>query len=333
VSPTDHTPGDAGNGADGAPRASIPADIDAQDKIVWGLTFRQLAILAAAAAAVYGLWRAAGRALPPAALLAAGLPLLAAAAAVALGRRDGRPLDAWLASALAMRRVPRAQAPGGPGDPAAAGLARTADRPPVPAPLRLPADAISPTGLLRLPGGAAGPSKSSKSSTAAAVVAAGTVNLGLRTAGEQTALLDGFARWLNSLTAPAQITVCTARIDLRPHAEAIRAAAPLLPHPALERSAADHADFLEDLAAARDPLRRHVLVTVRADGDALAARRGEDTARALAALGVHTRMLDGPAVTAALAAAVDPYAPPTPGPRATPDSPITAAATGGRPCP
>jgi hypothetical protein len=325
VSTGGRAPGDPGDGADGAPRASIPADIDAEDKIVWGLTFRQLAIVAAAAAAVYGLWRVAGRALPPAALLAAGTPLVAAAAAVALGRRDGRPLDAWLASALAMRRVPRAQAPGGPADPAAAGLARTAGRPLVPAPLRLPADSISPTGLLRLPGGGvAGSSKSSKSSMAA-VVAAGTVSLGLRTAGEQAALLGGFARWLNSLTAPAQITVCTARVDLRPHADAVRAAAPLLPHPALEQAAADHADFLEDLAAARDPLRRHVLVTVRADGEVLAARRGQDTARALAALGVDTQMLDGPAVTAALAAAIDPYAPPVPGPRATPGTPITTA--------
>jgi hypothetical protein len=121
-------------GADAAPRAAIPADVDAPDKIVWGLTFRQLAILAGAAAAVYGAWRLAARAglaLPPAVLLAAGGPVLAAAAAVALGRRDGRPLDAWLASALAMRRVPRAQAPAGQdGDPAAADLARTAPQTP-----------------------------------------------------------------------------------------------------------------------------------------------------------------------------------------------------------
>lgn len=291
---------------------------------MWGLTFRQLAILAAAAAGVYGMWRAAGRVLPPlppAVLLAAGTPVLAAAAAVALGRRDGRPLDAWLASALAMRRVPRTQVPGGgPAEAAAGGLARTAAAPPVPAPLRLPADAITEAGLLRLPARSA-------TTTTAVVVAAGTVNLGLRTAAEQAALLGGFARWLNSLTAPAQIVVSTARVDLHPHAAAVRDAAPLLPHPALERAAADYADFLDDLAAARDPLRRQVLVVVRADGDALAARRGEDTARALAALGVDTRVLDGPAVTAALAAAVDPYTPPAPGPRAAPDATITTRNT------
>jgi hypothetical protein len=286
------------------------------------LTFRQLAILAAAAAALYGLWRLAGDVLPslPAGvLLAAGAPLLAAAAAVALGRRDGRPLDAWLASALAMHRVRRVQAPGGPADPAGAGLARTTAPPPVPAPLRLPAAAITQAGLLSLPGGPAGP-------VTAAVLAAGTVNLALRTAAEQAALLAGFARWLNSLTAPAQITVSTTRVDLRTHADAVRDAAPALPHPALARAAADHADFLDHLAATRDPLRRHVLITVRAASDVLAARRGEDTARALTALGVATTVLDGAAVTAALAAAVDPYAPPGPGPRAAPGAAITAVA-------
>jgi hypothetical protein len=225
-----------------------------------------------------------------------------------------------------MRRVPRAQVPGGgPAEAAAGGLARTAAAPPVPAPLRLPADAITEAGLLRLPARSATTTASTAST--AAVVAAGTVNLGLRTAGEQAALLGGFARWLNSLTAPAQIVVSTARVDLHPHAAAVRDAAPLLPHPALERAAADYADFLDDLAAARDPLRRQVLVVVRADGDALAARRGEDTARALAALGVDTRVLDGPAVTAALAAAVDPYAPPAPGPRAAPGATITTRNT------
>jgi hypothetical protein len=312
---------------DAPPRAAIPADVDAADRIVWGLTFRQLAILAAAAAVVYGLWRLAASALPglPSAVpLGAGGPVLAAAAAVALGRRDGRPLDAWLLSAVAMRRAPRAQAPGGPADPAAAGLARTTTPAPVPAALRLPADAISPAGLLRLPGTSA-----ARSSTAA-VVAAGTVNLGLRTAAEQAALLGGFARWLNSLTAPVQITVSAARVDLRPHIEAVREAAPLLPHPALGEAAAGYAEFLDELAAARDPLRRQVLVTVGAAGEVPAGRRGADTARALAALGVDTRLLDGPAVTAALAAAVDPYHPPAPGPRAVPDTTITTTAGGGR---
>jgi hypothetical protein len=114
-------------------------------------------------------------------------------------------------------------------------------------------------------------------------------------------------------------------VDLGPAAAHILEQAPLLPHPALEAAAGDYASFLTDLGHRRDPLRRHVLVVVRADPRERggAARRGEDTARAMAALGVHARLLDGPSFTAALAAAVDPYAPAAPGLRATPDTVIT----------
>jgi hypothetical protein len=39
---------------DGPCRARVPADVDAPDKVLYGLTCRQLAILAVAAVAVYG---------------------------------------------------------------------------------------------------------------------------------------------------------------------------------------------------------------------------------------------------------------------------------------
>jgi hypothetical protein len=294
------------------PRAKVPADIDAPDKIVWGLTSRQVAILAAAAVAGYGLYRMVGHLLPPVVLLVVAVPLAGVVIAVALGRRDGRSLDAWLASALRLHRTPGRQTPAGtatasPVLVAVIGMVRA------PAPLRLPADAITDAGLLQL------------GDAQAAVVATGTVHLGLRTGQEQAALVDGFGRWLNSLTAPAQIVVSTQRVDLGPAAAHILEQAPLLPHPALEAAAGDYAAFLTDLGHRRDPLRRHILVVVRADPRERggAARRGEDTARAMAALGVPARLLDGPSVTAALAAAVDPYTPRAPGPRATPDTVIT----------
>ncbi|RQX09408.1 hypothetical protein DLJ59_00965, partial [Micromonospora inaquosa] len=50
------------------------------------------------------------------------------------------------------------------------------------------------------------------------------------------------------------------------------------------------------------------------------------TVRALAGLGVSLRVLDGSAVTAALAGAADPYRPPQPGGLAAPDAVISAAA-------
>jgi hypothetical protein len=300
-------------GDEAPPRTAVPADIDTPDRIVFGLTGRQLVIIGPAAAGAWFLYRTVGAQVPPLALVVAGIPLAGIVAVVALGRSDGLGMDAWLAAALRLRRTPRFQAPAGTATPAASPLVATVGALVAPAQLRLPVDAITCDGLVRT------------GDRTAAVVAAGTVNLALRTGEEQQALLDGMARWLNSLTGPAQIVVSTQRVDLEPHAARLEADAPALPHPALSDAACDHAAFLRELATSRDPLRRNVLVVVGADSRERggAARRGADTARALSALGVPARLLDGPACTAALAAAVDPYAPPVPGARATPDQVIT----------
>ena len=117
-------------------------------------------------------------------------------------------------------------------------------------------------------------------------------------------------------------------VDLASHARTLAAAARAQPHPALEAACAGHAEFLDDLAQRRDPLRRQVLIVTRAAagerGEHAARRRADDTARALSGLGVNVRSLDGSAVTAALAAAADPYSPPRPGGRAAPNTIITA---------
>jgi PrgI family protein len=300
-------------------RAKIPADVDAADKIAYGLTARQLVILAVAGLAGYGAFQTLARWLPPAAAAAAMVPLAGLAVAVVLGRRDGLPLDAWLLHGLRFRKVPRLQAPAGTGSNGrAASLVATTGPPPVPAPLRLPAEAVTTAGLLVLPG-----------EVSAAVVGSGTVNLGLRTGAEQQALLSGFGRWLNSLSAPVQVVVSTQRVDLAAHAARLEAAAQVMPHPALAAAAEDQAGFLRELADTRDPLRRQVLVVVRGDarGRGGATRRGEDTARALSALGVDARVLGAHAVVAAMATAIDPYAPPVGAARAAPGQVITGPPT------
>lgn len=296
------------------PRAAVPADVDAPDKIAYGLTARQLVILAIAALAGYGAFQTLARWLPPAAAAAALVPLFGLAVAVVLGRRDGLPLDLWLLHGLRFRKVPRLQAPAGTTTGRAASLVATTGPPPVPAPLRLPAEAITTSGQLNLPG-----------EVSAAVVGTGTVNLGLRTASEQQALLAGFGRWLNSLTSGAQVVVSTKRVDLAAYAARLESAAQQMPHPALATAAEEQAGFLRELAESRDPLRRQVLVVVRGDPRRRggASRRGEDAARALSALGVDARVLGAHAVVAAMATAVDPYAPPVGGARAAPGQVIT----------
>lgn len=283
------------------PRATVPANINEPDRIAFGLSFRQLAIIGGVALGGFGIYRIAGHLLPPLVWLIVAVPVAAVAVVVALGKRDGLPLDVWLRNGITMSRSPRTLVPGLPRSSAVAALE---GKPVLPLPLRSAATSISPSGVVTSEG------------TNKVVIACGTTNIHLRTGEEQGALLDGFSRFLNSLTGPAQIVVSAQQHDLTPYAQAIVDASPRLPHPALQAAADDYAAFLLELDDTRDPLRRQVLAVVSGEHAA-------DTAvRALSGLGVTAQALDGPAVAAALAAAVDPFNPPAPGPRAVPGTPL-----------
>jgi hypothetical protein len=291
---------------DTTPRAAVPANVNEPDRIAFGLTFRQLAIIGGTGLIGLGCYRTYGPLVPPAAWVIAGIIVFAGAVVVALGRRDGQPLDVWLRHGFALSRSPRTLAPG---TARASSVATAAGTTSVPAPLRSPVTSISPAGVLTSEG------------SAKVLIACGTTNIHLRTGSEQAALLDGFGRFLNSLTGPAQLLVAAQRHDLTVYAQTTADAAPRLPHPALQTAADDYAAFLLDLDAERDPLRRQVLAVVTGEHAADAA------VRALSGIGVEAALLDGPAVAAALATAVDPFNPPVPGPRAVPGTPITVRST------
>ncbi|MGI5215130.1 PrgI family protein [Plantactinospora sp. CA-290183] len=306
------------NPSDESPaHARMPADVDAPDKVVYGLTWRQLAILAVAGVIFYGAWSALRTIIAPQVLIVGGVVFGGVVFALAVSRRDGLPMDVWLLHAISHTRQPKALSTT---DATTSGVPDWVQIPnsrlPVPAPLKLPADAIDDDGQVTL------------GATQAALVAATNVNLTLRTGSEQAALIDGYGRWLNSLSTPTQIVVSAQPVDLASHARRVAEAVPAMPHPALEAACTDHAQFLHDLATRRDPLRRQVLLVTRTaageQGGHAARRRADDTVRALSGLGVTTRALDGAAVTAALAAAADPYRPPRPGGLAAPDAVITA---------
>jgi PrgI family protein len=292
---------------DDIPRAAVPADIDAPDTIAWGLSFRQLAIIGTVAGAAWLLYSRFGPLLPPLVWMVVAIPVAGVTAMVALGQRDGLPLDVWLRHGFALRHVPKRQAPGRPR--AGKQLLDIAEPPPVPAPLRREATTITADGTLTV------------DDTARCVIGCGTTNVALRTGQEQGGLLAGFGRWLNALGGPAQIVVAAQRHDLTPYAQAVLDNTARLPHDALRAAADDYAAFLLELDATRDPLRRQVL-TVVPHGPGR-----EATIRAFAALGVSAEPLDGGAVAAALASAADPYDPPAPGPRAVPGTPITIRRT------
>ena len=299
-------------------RARMPADVDAADKVAYGLTFRQLAILAVAAVCGYGAWNALHDVVPIPVLVGGGVVLGGLVFGLAVGRRDGLPLDVWLLAAVRHSRAPRALSTTDMTAKVPDWVEAPKAKVMLPAPLKLPADAIGDDGEITLTG------------ARAAMVAATSVNLALRTGDEQAALVDTFGRWLNSLSTATQIVVSAQPVDLHSHARTLAAAADRMPHPALADAAADHAKFLDDLAERRDPLRRQVLIVTRTSagerGEHAARRRADGTVRALSGLGVTTRALDGHAATAALAAAADPYRPPRPGGLAAPNTVITGPA-------
>ena len=300
------------NGTDQPVQASVPADLDTPDRILYGLTARQVAILGATGAALWLAYHALRPVVPPLAIAVAALPIAAVAAAIAL--------DRWLLAAVQAARSPHrlVATPAGVGSAptwappgrvtTGSAAARTVS------PLRLPAHAITDSGVIDVDGGRV------------ALTAATTVNFDLRTTDEQHALIDGMSRWLNSLSGPVQIVVSTRRVDMGTYADHIDERLEHLPHPALADAAAGYAGFLRWLGEDRDPLDRRVLIAHRVGASSepgVARRAAEQTARALTGLGSATRVLHGGEVTDALVGACDPWRYVDAG-RATPDAVITA---------
>ncbi|MCF6476195.1 PrgI family protein [Nonomuraea sp. MG754425] len=303
---------------------SIPADINTPDKIAYGLTFRQILIITLTggiAAALYHLFQ---HLLPIVILAAILLPLLALGLSIALGRRDGLTLDRFAAAALLHARARKrlVSAPEGvAGPPRWCRLRGT-----LPAPLRLPVQAIRTDGALELADGGV-----------AVLVETSTLSFHLRTTSEQAALVGAFGRWLNSLDSPVQILARARPADLSHLVDTVEQQADTLPHEALAAAARRHADYLAELNNSRELLTRQVLIVLRdhpttskgrrpVRRDACAAvvlRRAAEAERSLAALGIAARVLDADAAHQVLAECLDPGSRHPPG-QALPDELITS---------
>lgn len=243
----------------------IPADIDREDRVIGPLTARQLLILAVTGIVLYGVHTVTREFVPLVAFLIVAVPVGVTAAFLALGQRDGISLDRLVLAAMRQRMSPRHRvaAPEGirpapdwltsqvsPTDKT--GRAASPASAISPVPLRLPAEAVADTGVIDL--GKDG---------VAVVAVCSTINFGLRTLSEQESLVASFGRYLHSLTAPIQILVRAERLDLSGQIAELREQAGGLPHPALEQSAREHADYLDQLRRATDLLRRQVLLILR----------------------------------------------------------------------
>jgi hypothetical protein len=298
-------------------RVRVPADVERPDRILGGLTARQLAIVAVAAVVLWGGYVATRRVVPAVAFGAVAVPIAALSCLLALGKVEGVSADRFVLAAWRQRHGPRrlVPAPGGVA-PTPALLARAAGPPP--APLRLGFTTISADGTLGL--GADGH---------ALVCRASPVTFSLRTPEEQEALVASFAGYLNSLSEPVEIVLRAEPVDLTGALDQLLEAAPGLPHPRLEAAAREHARFLCDLAEERTLLRREVLLVLcqpaRSGGPERLRRCAADASAALAAAGVSLTVLDGPDAAALLARALDPAgAHHHPQPCAG-DAPVTAA--------
>ena len=218
-------------------RVRIPAEVEKPDRIMAGLTARQLAIFAAAGALLWAAYLATRRLVPLVAFAAVAVPVAGTATLLAVGRADGLPVDRVLLAAWRHLCSPRRLVPAPEGvPPVAPFLGKQAGAPP--APLRLPLAGISADGLVDL-----GPEG------AAVVCRASSVTFSLRTPAEQEALVAGFARFLNSLTEAVQVLVRAEPVELGPMVDELLDRAPSLAHPGLERAAREHACFLTDLGS------------------------------------------------------------------------------------
>ena len=272
----------------------IPADIDREDPLVFGLSARQLCILTAAAAIAWLFYTVTIQIAPMPIAAAAAAPFVAAGAAVALGRRDGITGDRFVLAVLHHLRSPRRLVPMSDDDvPARA--QRSFDGSLL-APLQLPVRDIADGGQLDL-----GPDGE------AMLARIDPVNFTLRTSDEQAAFIGAYARFLNSLHTPIQVVVRSERADLSRLADEVRRVAPSLPHPTLEIAARSHATFLGELSQRHTILQREVLLALRSPA-AHSPERVESladaTCAALAEAGLTIVRLDGGAAGTALQVAL-----------------------------
>jgi hypothetical protein len=312
----------------------IPSDVNRPDRILGPFTARQVAILAATAAALYLAWTALRTQIALPVFLIGATPVAALAFVIAVGQRDGLPLDRLLLAAIRHRTGPRRitnprPSPAPTGGPVPAWITAHATTTGDAQRLRdrgqgrwrqgrrarFPARAVTSTPATGTePGGVGVVDLGPDGLVVIAVVS--TVNLTLRTPDEQDGLVDGFARYLHSLTGPVQFLVRALPLDLTGHLRQLHVQARELPHPALAAAAAGHRDHLARLAAGRgedELLTRQVLLILRepargagAGADRRLLRRLHDAAALLAPLDVTVTPLNAAQTTALLSGTCNP---------------------------
>lgn len=273
---------------------AVPADVDIADKILFGLTAKQVVICAPVAIGLIAAWQGLAGVVPIGVLAAATGAIAVVTVAIALGRRDGADLDTLLVAAIKHPR--KVLAPGRVRS--APAWATTATGALDVSPLDVGPGVISATGVAAVTGGGA------------VAVEVSTVTFELCSGYEQTSWIRGLARALHAMTGKVQILITTTPVNVRGHIVRLRHAAPELEHPRLDAAARAHADFLEHLSERRDVWRRRVIVAAAVTGSdytAKAEARSAELIDALAAAGLSARRLNGVELEDACRHSIDPY--------------------------
>src|SRR5919201_4743314 len=216
-------------------RVRLPADVELEDRLAFGLTARQLLLLFATALTAYGGYSVAATVAPQPLAVAAAAPLALAGSLLALGRFESLPADRLALAALRHLRRPRRRVLAPHGLPAPL---RSLPASHALAPLELPVRAIRRSGLVELEG----------SSFCLLLRASGT-GFVLRSEEEQAALVEAFGRFLNALAEPIEIIVRSEPVDVSLLLARLQEQADVLPVPALAEAARSHLRFLAELAA------------------------------------------------------------------------------------
>jgi len=283
-------------------RVRLPADVELEDRLAFGLTARQLLLLFGTALTAYGGYAFAASLMPLPLAVAAAAPLALAGTLLALGRFESLPADRLALAALLHLRAPRRRvlAPQGIATPLRALPAQGRL-----APLDLPVRSILRSGLIELEGG-----------TFCLLLRASGIGFALRSEEEQAALVEAFGRFLNALAEPIEIVVRSEPVELAPLLARLQEQADVLPVVALAEAARSYLRFLSELGAREGVRRREILLALstRARGKQKAqpelTRRAGEAQELLRATGVELRQLDGEQAAALLARALDPPGPP-----------------------
>jgi PrgI family protein len=283
-------------------RVRLPADVELEDRLAFGLTARQLLLLFATALVAYGGYATAATLMPLPLAVAAAAPLALAGTLLALGRFESLPADRLALAALRHLRAPRRRVLAPEGLPAPLASLPTQGKQ---APLDLPVRSVIRSGLVELDGG-----------RFAVLLRASGTGFGLRSEEEQIALVEAFGRFLNALAEPIEIVVRSEPVELAPLLARLQEQADVLPVAALAEAARAHLRFLAELATREGVRRREILLVVSTRGrekqhaQLELTRRAGEAQELLRAAGVDLRQLDGEQAAALLARALDPPGPP-----------------------